>query len=59
MRLDGRRYLPPPCAKQKNSFDVDISQVAFSGTDKRVWREDFAPVVVLINATAVATARRG
>ena len=59
MRLDGRRYLPPPCAKQKISFDVDISQVAFSGTDQIVWREDFSPVVVLITAAAVATAGRG
>ena len=31
MRLDGRRDLPPPCAKRKKSFAVEISQVALSG----------------------------
>ena len=51
--LDGRRGLPPPCAKQKNSFAIDISQVAFSGPDQRVWREDLAPVDVLMNTAAV------
>ena len=50
MRLDRRRGLPPPCAKRKNSFAEDISQVAFSGPDRRVWREYLAPVVVLIAA---------
>ena len=55
MRLDGRRDLPPPCAKQKNSFAVEISQVALSGPDRRVWKEDLAPVEVFINVAAVAT----
>ena len=59
MCLDGIWDLPPPCAKQKNSFAVEISQVAFSGPDRRVWREYLAPVVVLITAAAVATAVRG
>ena len=31
MRLDGRRDLSPSCAKRKNSFAVEISQVALSG----------------------------
>ena len=54
MRLDGRRDLPPPCAKRKNSFAVEISQVALSVLDRRVWREDLSPVDVLMNAAAVA-----
>ena len=57
MLLDGRRDLPPSCAMQKNSFAVDISQVAFSWTDRRVWREDLTPVDVLITAIVAATVR--
>ena len=41
MYLEGRRYLPPPCAKRKHSFALEISQVAFSGPDRefggRIW----------------------
>ena len=59
MRLDGRCDLPPPCAKRKNSFAVDISQVALSGPDQRFWREDLAPTDVLITASTVATAGCG
>ena len=54
IRLDGRHDSPPPCAKRKNSFAVEISQVALSVLDRRVWREDLAPVDVLMNAAAVA-----
>ena len=57
--LEGRRDLPPPCAKRKNSFDVEISQVTFLGPDRRVWREDLAPVMVSITAAAVETAGCG
>ena len=53
MRLDGSRDLPPPCAKQGNSFAVKISQVSLSGPDRRVWREDLAPVDVLMTAAVV------
>ena len=59
MRLDGRRDFPPPCAKRKNSFDVEISKVALSGPDRIVWRYDLAPVGVLITAAAVAMAGFG
>ena len=59
MLLEGIRDLPPPCARQKNSLALDISQVAFSGPDRRLWREDLAPIVVSITAAAVATAGRG
>ena len=59
MCLDGRRDLPPPWAKQKKSFAVEIYQVALSGTDWRVWREDLAPVVMLITEAAVAMAGHG
>ena len=52
--LEGRRYLPPPCARQKKMFLVDIPQVAFLGPYRRVWREDLAPVMVSITAAAVA-----
>ena len=45
--------------KAENSFSVEISLVAFSGPDWRVWREDFAPVVVLITAEAVEMSGRG
>ena len=59
MCLEGRRDLPPPCAKRKILFAVEISQVAFSGTDQRIWREDLDPVVVLITEADVETAGRG
>ena len=59
MRLDGRRDLPPPFAKRENSFAVEISQVALSRTEQRVWREDLAPVDVLMTAAAVAMSRFG
>ena len=59
MRLDGRRDLPPPCAKRKKLFAVDIYQVALSGPDQRVWSEDLAPVYVLINEAAVEMTGRG
>ena len=59
MRLEGRLDLPPPCAKQKNSFAVDIFQVAILGPDQRVWRQEFAPVMVSITASEVATTGRG
>ena len=59
MCLEGRRVLSPPYAKRENSFDVEISQVAFLGTDQRVWREDLEPVMVLITASAVEMAGRG
>ena len=59
MCLDGRLDLPPPCAKRENSFAVKISQVAFSGPDRRVWREGLAPVDVLSTAAAVSTVGRG
>ena len=54
IHLDGRRDLPPPYAKRKNSFAVEISQVALSGTERRVWRDDLAPVDVLMTADALA-----
>ena len=54
MCIDGRRDLPPPCAKRKKSFAVEISQVALSGLDRRVWRKDLAPVEVLMTAEVVA-----
>ena len=59
MRLEGRRDFPPPCNKRKISFAVEISQVDFSEPYQIVWREDLAPVVVLITAAAVATVGRG
>ena len=59
MSFDGRRDLPPHCAKRKKSFAVEIPQVAFLGPDRRVLRKDLAPVVVLITATAVATEGHG
>ena len=58
-RLEGRQDLPPPCARRKNSLAVVISQVAFSGLDHRLWREDLAPVMVLITVAAVAIMGRG
>ena len=59
MSLDGRRDLLPPWAKQEKSFAVEIYQVALSGTDRRFWTEDLAPVVMLITAAAVETAGHG
>ena len=59
MRLYGRRDLPPPCAKRENSFAVKISQVDLSGPDRRVWREDLAPVDVLMTVVAVKMAGFG
>ena len=54
MCLDGRRDLPPPCAKQEKSFAVEIYQVALLGPERRVWRYDLDPVDVLMTAAAVA-----
>ena len=54
MRLDGRRDFLPPCNKRKNSFAVEIYQVALSRPEQRVWREDLAPVDMLMTADAVA-----
>ena len=54
-RLEGRRYLPPPCSRRGKLLAVEISQVTFLGLDQRVWREDLAPVTVSIAAAAVAT----
>ena len=59
IRFGGRRDLPPPCGKWKNSFSVKISQVALSGPDRRVWREDLAPVDVLMTASMVEMAEFG
>ena len=58
-RLEGRRDLSPPSARRKNSLAVEISQVAFSGLDLKLWREDMAPVMVMITAEAVAKMGRG
>ena len=54
----GWRYLPPPCVRQKDYFVVKISKVDFSGPDRRVWREDLAPVMVSIATEAVEATRR-
>ena len=40
-------------------LEVEIYQVAFSGPDRRVWREDLAPIMVSITAEAVETMGRG
>ena len=58
-RLEGRQYLPPPCARRKNLLAVEISQVTLSGPERRVWREDLAPVLVSITEAAVATMGQG
>ena len=55
----GETGFTPTCAKRKNSFAAEISRVAFSGPDRRVWREDLAPVMVLITSEAVETTGRG
>ena len=57
--LEGRPDLFPPCAKRKFLFAVDIYKVYFLGPDKIVWREDLAPVMVLIPFTVVETVGRG
>ena len=57
--VEGRRDLPPPCVKRKNSLAVEIYQVAFLGSDWRFWREDLALVMVFINAAEVETAGLG
>ena len=59
MRLDGRHDLPPPYAKRKNSFAVKIPQVALPGPDRRVWKEDLAPVGVFFTGAVVVIAGRG
>ena len=51
--LKGRRYLPLPCARRKKSLEAEISQVTFSGPERRVWRDYLATVFVLITAAAV------
>ena len=52
--LEGRQDLPLPCARRKYLLAVEISQVAFSGPEWRVRREDLAPVLVSITAELVA-----
>ena len=59
MRLGGRSGLPPSCAKRKNSFAVDISQVALSGPERGVWREDLASVEMLMTVAVVEMAGFG
>ena len=59
MRLVVRRDLPPPCAKRKKSFAVEISHVALLGTEQRVWSYDLAPVGVLMTAPVVSMAGFG
>ena len=59
MYLYGRRNLPPTCTKQKNSFAVEISQVALSGPERIVWREHLAPMDVLMTAATVEMAGFG
>ena len=57
--LEGRQDLPLPCARRKYLLAVEISQVAFSGPERRVWREELAPVLVSINAAAVEMTGQG
>ena len=57
--LEECQDLPPPCSRRKKLFVVEISQVDFSGPDRRVWIEDLAPVMVSITALAVATPGSG
>ena len=58
-RLEGRGDLPPPCARRKNPLAVEISQVALLGQERRVWRDDLAPVLVLITAAVVEMIGQG
>ena len=58
-RLEGRRYLPPPYPRRKSSLSVEISQFAFLGPERRVWREDLSLILVPITASAVAMMERG
>ena len=58
-RLYGRGDLPQPCDRRKKMLVVEISQVDFSGPERRVFREDFAPVLVSITASAVAKMGQG
>ena len=58
-RLEGRRDLSPPCDRPKKSLVVEIYQVTFSGPERRVWREDLAPVLVSITAEEVEKMGRG
>ena len=46
------------CQAEKN-LAVESSQVTFSWQEKRVWRDDLAPVLGLITAAAVAMTGRG
>ena len=57
--LEGRWYLPPPCDRQKKFLAVEISKVTFSGPERRVWKEDLAPVFMSITAAEVATMGQG
>ena len=57
--LEGRQDLHPPCARRKNLLAVEISQVTFSGPERRVWKEDLAPVFMSITAAEVATMGQG
>ena len=43
----------------ENTLAVEISQVACSGPEQRVWGEDLAPVMVSITEAVVATIGRG
>ena len=54
-----RQDLPLSCARRKNTFAVEISQVAFSGPERRVWRDKFALVLVSITRAAVEMLGRG
>ena len=57
--LEGRRDLSQPYSRQKTLLVVEISQVAFSGPEQKVWREDLVPVMVSIPAAALVTTGRG
>ena len=46
-------------ALRENSFAVEISQVALSGPERKVWREDLVPVDMLMTAATVAIAGFG
>ena len=47
------------CSRRKKNLAMEISQVAFSGPERRVWRDDLALVSVSITEAAVATMGRG